>query len=248
MNFTIIHPSRSRPHKAAMTASQWMGNAKDREDVQYIVSLDKDDNTCEAYDELFDQMNADVEESLYRGCYHNNRSCIDAINNAAKLSTGDIIIVVSDDFDRPPMHWDKLILDAVGSNRDFVLKTNDGLQPWIITLPIMGRKYYERFGYIYYPEYRHMFADTEMSHVGDLLGKKITADIYIPHRHYTTGYNERDAVSNRNDSTWHQGEALYLSRLERDFDLSQTDIKGVLRCGQDHARWLASKGFSIQNT
>lgn len=246
MNFTIIHPSRSRPHKAAMTASQWMGNAKGRTRIQYVLSLDNDDKDKSEYERVFEDMHDDG--ISYGVVLNNNRSCIDAINNAAKWSAGKIIIVVSDDFDRPPMHWDKLILEAVGNNRDFVLKTNDGLQPWIITLPIMGRKYYERFGYIYYPEYRHMFADTEMSHVADLLGKKITADIYIPHRHYTTGYNERDAVSNRNDSTWHQGEALYLSRVERDFDLSPTDIKDVLRCGQDHARWLASKGFSIQNT
>ena len=94
-----------------------------------------------------------------------NKNLVDAANNGAKICTGDLPILISDDFDCPE-NWDLLLLDAIKDKQDFVLKTFDGIQKWIVTLPIMDRIYYEKQGYIYHPEYQHMLRyryDTQSS-------------------------------------------------------------------------------------
>lgn len=249
-SISIIHPSRNRPKQAALTARKWLSSAKNRGNIQYLLSVDIDDDRA-AYafefgkEEFVSYSNFEVIRSA-------NKTAIEAINTAARVSKGDIIIVVSDDFDCP-FHWDVALLDAIGDKTDIIIKTDDLAtnnqgrpqhQPWIITLPIMDRAYYNRFGYIYYPEYRHMFCDTEMTHVADLLDRKITLPIRFPHNHYTTGKMAKDEVSVKNDKTWAQGEALYLKRVKENFGL--VGNTGVLRCDQSHYNWLQSKGIKLE--
>lgn len=148
----------------------------------------------------------------------------DAINYGALHSNGNIIIVVSDDFSCPE-HWDTLLLEALKGKSDYCVKTQDGLQPTLMTLPIMDRVYYERFGYIYYPEYRHMFCDQEMTAVAHMLGKAISLPILFPHNHYTTGKFKRDAITARNNATWQQGKKLFNERLKFNFGIDNPVIQ-----------------------
>jgi hypothetical protein len=86
----------------------------------------------------------------------------------------------------------------------------------------MDRKYFNRFGYIYYPEYHHMFCDTEMTAVADLTGRKIdlrSNEFVFRHIHYTTGLSHRDIINEKNDATWAQGEELYNRRKAANFYL-----------------------------
>lgn len=236
MKISLIHPSRSRPQQAAATAKAWLSSAKDKSNIEYIFSLDSDDPT---YEKVYSQFK---EEPNFRFNMGYHKSAIEAINNAAKIATGDLFIVVSDDF-ACPFHWDDALLNMVGKLTDFIVKTEDGAQPWIITLPIMDRVYYERFGYIYHPDYQHMFCDTEMTHVGHLLGKVIELPITFKHNHYTTGKTAKDAVNVKNDATWNQGEKLYLERVMRNFDLPEADLVQP-RIHKTHLSWLMSKGVT----
>lgn len=215
---SLIHPSRSRPEVAVDAAIKWIRGAG--EPIEYILSIDNDDSKKESYLNRFSQ-NWLLDEfgPVRHGMIRNdNRSAIDAINNAAKECTGDIIVVMSDDFYCPPQ-WATALLRLTEGKTDWIAKTHDGIQNWIITLPIMDRTYYNRFGYVYYPEYRHMFCDTEMTCVGDLLQKTIKLDIPFRHNHYSTGASKKDLVSERADSTWGQGEALFIERARKNFDL-----------------------------
>lgn len=254
---SIIHPSRSRPEHAGNTIRAWLNTAANPNDIEYLLSVDSTDPELPEY-ELYRPNNfrsvllkyhtiGDVSTNLptITLVVNDNHSAIEAINRAAIVSTGNLIIVVSDDFSTPPKHWDVQLLDSLEGKHDYIVKTDDGVQPWIITLPIMDRQYYNRFGYVYYPEYKHLFCDTEMTHVADLLDRKITLPIRIPHNHYTTGKTQRDAINIKNDSTWGQGEALYLNRVLDGFGL--VNPPGVLRCDNGHARWLKSKGFEIES-
>lgn len=208
---SILHPSRNRPLQAEKTIKEWLGNAKHPEEIEYILSVDKDDKDLRRYRSVGFNQKTFVAE-------HKNRSAIDAINKAAKVSTANIIIVVSDDFGCFP-GWDEALLKEVEGKEDFILKTQDGIQEWIITLPLMDRAYYNRFGYIYYPEYKHLFCDTEMTSVGDILGRTIKSNLYFEHRHHTVGKSRRDVVNVKNDKTWKQGETLYNARKKINFGL-----------------------------
>jgi hypothetical protein len=253
MKLSIIHPSRQRPDIAKQVYDNWMGKAANPDGIEYILSVDVTDPQRADYSylflgavQIFSPSNMIFADDNLTFCLGHNSSAIEAINNGAKQASGDLFIVVSDDFDCPK-NWDVDLLKYLKGKSDFVVKTYDGLQPWIMTLPIMDRVYYERFGYIYYPGYNHMFCDTEMSHVADLLDKAIIVPMTFQHNHYTQpGGLKRDAITTKNDRTWAQGEKLYLERLYRNFDIPEDDIKGVLRCNKEHLSWLKSKGVNFE--
>lgn len=220
-----------------MAANTWINSSKYKDNIEYILSIDSTDISIDQYITMFESYFPKIKVIV-----NDNTTAIEAINNGAKVCTGDIIIVVSDDF-ICPNNWDEFLLNYLKDKEDFIVKTDDGTQDWIITLPLMDRKYYERFGYIYNPAYQHMFCDTEMTHVADLLNKKIVAPIRFIHNHYTTGRVAKDSINIKNDNTWNQGEKLYLERMKTNFGIESPE--GRLACGPSHIQWLKNKGYTL---
>lgn len=208
MRISIIHPTRYRLKQALNTRAKWLLNADG--EVEYIYSFDTDDTTVPMWMD---------------GIRNPNTSAIEAINRAAEVAAGDLFVVVSDDFNEPPEHWDTLLLTELEGKSDFVLKTRDGIQNALVTLPILDRTYYNRFGYVYSPEYGHLFADTEMTVVSMMLGRYIKSDLAFLHNHYSIGKVDRDAVNEKNDLTWEQGEKVFWSRLLDNFGIDEPLIK-----------------------
>lgn len=209
---SVIHPSRGRPQQAFETARKWRDRADNN--FQYLLSIDNSDIYKPEYIKSFESYG----ETGLMIC-SDNKSVIEAINLAAyEYSRGDLLIVISDDFDCPN-HWDTLLLKAVRGYEDFLLKTQDGNQPTLITLPIMDRAYYNRFGYIYNPEYKHMYADTEMTEVGHILGRVIASDLLFEHKHYSIGKSQFDHIYEKNNQTYQQGEEVYNRRKAMNFGL-----------------------------
>lgn len=231
---SLLCPSRQRPQKMFDTIQHWLKNSTSIEELEIVISIDTDDPTATEYYRLFEDINVLIIKN-------ENRSAVNAINRAARVSRGDILIVVSDDFDCP-YGWDKQLLEATKGKFDWIAKTPDGIQKWIITIPIMDRVYYNRFGYIYFPEYVHMFCDTEITCIADLTGRKIELNIPFIHNHYSTGRSVKDEVSVKADLTWNQGEALFISRAKRNFDL--TNYPGRIE-NQEYKNWLRMKGVSV---
>lgn len=206
---SLIHPSRGRPDKSFSTILSWGTFGNVRDNLEIIISLDSNDTELLRYQERFKADHTIVNK---------NRSAVDAINNAAKVATGDILIVVSDDTEC--FHsWDTVLLKEVQGKTDFILKTQDGIQPWMITMPIMDRAYYNRSGYIYHPDYLHMFCDTELTCVADITGRKITSNLMFKHNHYSVTKEQPDEINRKADATWAQGEKLFLERYKKNFDL-----------------------------
>lgn len=234
MKFSLLHPSRSRPTKSFNAIRKWINYARTT-DFEIIVSIDNSDPLKAEYLKLY----SSNERVPVRLTVNGNRSAVEAINNAAKESAGDILIVVSDDTDCIK-GWDKVISDAAGTHTDFVLKLNDGIQDWIVTMPIMDRVYYNRFGYIYYPEYAHMFCDTHLTHVADALKRIIFRnDITIPHLHYSVRKSERDALSIRADSTFHEGKNIYMRLLRQNLLLDKSvNIWNLSKQAKSHLHWI----------
>lgn len=217
MKINIIFPSRNRPEQAEKTLKKWIENAYNKKNISIILSIDSNDTLLRRYERL---SNIDGVFVLVG----KNKSAIEAINKSCKFCSGDVIVQIAEDFNEPPLHWDKLILEATNGKEDFLLKTQDGIQKTLVTLPIMDRKFYNRFGYIYYPGYQHLFSDQELTAVAHMTGRIITSDIYIPHNHYSTGKTPKDAVNKKNDKTWNQGKKLFHERLSTNFGLSNSDI------------------------
>lgn len=212
----IIHPSRGRAKKSKLAVNSWFQRAVSIT-PEIKVSVDSDDPELELYKEYY---GGDL-------IINKNRSAVDAINNAAKLSGGDIFIVLSDDTECPP-GWAMDLLHITSGKSDFILKTQDGIQPWIITMPILDRAYYNRFGYIYQPDFTHMFCDTFLTCVADLTGRKITSDLLFPHKHYSVTKEKPDAVNRRADATWKQGEDTFIRLARQNYLLIPEEVKGTI--------------------
>lgn len=234
MIISLIHPSRSRPSQAKKTAEKWLHNSSGQHEIEYIVSIDKTDPQKENYIEQFSS-------AFYHILCKENTCVVEAMNEGAKHSTGEILICVSDDFDCP-VNWDITIVNAVSYNHCYVLKTFDGIQKWIVTLGIMDRGYYESQGYFYHPSFRHMFVDADMTHKADLEGRLIIRnDIVFKHNHHSIGGSHKDLVNEIADSTWKQGEEVYLQRVKEKFGLNVDDIFKVNSEAKPHLQWLKSK-------
>lgn len=212
------------------TALEWCQNVGPVS-WEYIISVDESDPELQRYKELFNQLLL----------VSDNHNLVEASNAAAKKATGDILILISDDF-RCFKNWGIKVVEAL-NGKSGVLKTFDMVQRWIVTLPIMTRDYYEMSGYFYNPNYVHMFCDTHMTHEAELEGKLIIRnDIVFRHDHYSVkGSNtKKDAVNIKADSTWTQGEKVYLDACRNSFYMeSKPDIFAISH--KPHIDWLKKK-------
>lgn len=229
---SIIHPTKSRPKRSSEILHKWISRST-RKDFELIIVINWDDPFLEDYRTEFDKL--PLETKMFIKTRAN--TAVGAINFGAEFASHDIMMVVSDDTDCPN-EWDTYIYGHVAGHKDFVLKTQDGIQPWIITMPVMDKAYYDRFGYIYFPEYQHMFCDTELTAVADILERKITCAVLFPHLHYSIKGFPKDALSAHLDSTWQQGEQLYLKRHAENFGL--LNAPGTIQ-HKPHLKWVQSK-------
>lgn len=200
----MIHPSRQRPHKSFTTISSWFSKCAVPSAVEIIISLDTDDSTIDEYKRLYENLKWNKLIVVL-----NNRSAVEAINQAARLSTGRILMVVSDDT-ACPSAWDKRITKYTEHKSDFVLKVQDGIQPRIITAPILDRIYYQRDGHIYHPAFSHCWSDRYFTELAHKRKRVITKNIMFRHLHYSVLKNKkRDEQYARTDATFDEGKKIY---------------------------------------
>jgi hypothetical protein len=144
----------------------------------------------------------------------------------------DIIMQPADDFTCRVAGWNTRIVEELSTfdNYDGVIWFFDGYQPNIDTLSIMGRKYYERFNYIYHPEYRILWADVEFTEVADRLDRLIfSEDVLFVHEHpdwthaqgwdgRRNGYDQLNLDNDKDDDRIHD-EKLFYERRSNNFGL-----------------------------
>jgi glycosyltransferase involved in cell wall biosynthesis len=237
MEISILHPSFKRPALARACYGLWTEKLYKKDDREYILCLSEKDPTIEEYKRLF-------KDTIVTLVYHEDNGWVKQLNKAAEHSTGNWLVCIGDDFDCP-VHWDEQLMEYLVDKEDVIVKTQDGVQSWIMTLPLMDRKYYSRFGYIVHPEYMHMFGDTWLTHIADLIGRVVNIPVLFPHNHYTTGKMKRDEVNVANDKTWMQGELLYIKHVKNNFGLVSEQILGKLNCHKEHIGWLKQRGVTI---
>lgn len=235
---SILAPSRGRPDKCFDNLNNWIDKSG-LPGIEVIVSLDEDDPELKNYQRLF----AGRDYSWFRYYAHSNRSAIDAINTAAAAARGEIFIVVSDDTDCFN-GWAYELTKEIDGKYDFILKTKDGIQDYIITNPIFDRIYYSRLlalqNGVYHPDFDHLFCDTYLTCQADILGRKLTSNLMFKHNHYSVNGTEPDELHKRNDATWKQGQETFI-RLMNQFTLEERRrIKD-----QSMKNWLRNKGVQI---
>lgn len=99
-------------------------------------------------------------------------SKVHAINREMAGWSGDIVVNMSDDMRFIKQGFDGDIIQAFHGNMDQFIHFPDGHANKVLpTMSIMGRSYYERFNYIYHPDYKSLWCDNEAMDVAQQLGK-----------------------------------------------------------------------------
>ena len=159
-----------------------------------------------------------VDESDYQLDFYNFANCVpvigkslskvDAINRINKYINTidyDIIVNMSDDMVFTKKGFDDIIRKSF-DNLDQCLHFPDGNRSDLITMSIIGRKFFERFNYIYNPAYISLYCDNEQTEVAQKLGcYKFVNEQIFEHLHpaynkahfdhqykYTESFNEID--------------------------------------------------------
>lgn len=214
--FSLIHPSRGRVDQAYDCMKYWCGMMSPYNAVEYILSIDSNDSSN--YLKILEE---DTEPFGLRVVRGKNSNVVQALNRGAECATGDVLIYVSDDF-LCPANWD-LEIQKNAEGDDWFMLINDGIQKKFATILIESRKYYKRFGYMYYPEYISMFADPDATETARAYGKLLDrTNLLFKHNHYTVGGMPFDKTYEKENSStaWKHGEKLFEQRKKENFGVT----------------------------
>lgn len=212
---SLLHPSRGRTYKSFETISKWIQRASTN-DLEVLIGVEE--NEFSTYAHTYGILNTqDIKDKIkfWPGEFGN---AVKAINHIASKAIGNILIVVSDDTEAP-LNWAARIVKYTEGKRDFVMKVRDGIQPKIITMPLLDRVYYQRDGFIYHPKFSHAFADRLFTDLAHKRKRVITKNILFKHNHYSVSKSKkRDAQYERTDATFNEGREIYKD-LKKEYGL-----------------------------
>lgn len=217
MRLLVKFPTRGRPEKALATLGRYVRMESGDHDVRYVVVLDVDDPTMGAA-HVSGQLARMPRVEVHSGEHADKIAACNAFT--PDPATWDVVLLASDDMIPHVEGWDAEICDAMTlyyPDLDGVLWFNDGVQGKLLnTLSIMGRAYYERFGYVYHPEYKSLCCDNEFMEVAALLGRQTYIDrVVIRHEHYVIGARTMDVCDERGVANHtHDWEVLRHRRME----------------------------------
>jgi predicted O-methyltransferase YrrM len=188
---SLIHATRGRVKQAVEARRKWFARAANPDAIEHIFALDADDETA-----MFLTVHNHV---MLSGIGGN----VAGWNAAATKAKGDVLVQMSDDWN-PPMHWDKLILDAIGdTSQPAVLAVSDGgRNDGLLCMAIMTRARYKQQGWMFHPDFFSVYSDNWFTDCARRDGVIIDCrdSITFEHLHPAFGKAEVDATYMRGNS------------------------------------------------
>lgn len=180
------------------------------DDFQILVSVDNDDKNH--YDQY-------LHTTIIRD---NSLNKVDAINRDIYLiNRWDILVNMSDDMVFTVKGFDDIIRKEFANDiTAHCLHFPDGNRNDLITMSIISREFYTRFGYIYNPEYKSLYCDNEQTEVSKILGcyKFINQQIF-EHLHPAYGKAHFDAQYQHTESFGYEDSQTFLRRQKINYGL-----------------------------
>ncbi len=218
-------PTRERPQQFFAMLDKCYQKLSGKIPYQFLISCDSND---------FTMHNDKVIKQLKRYPYltvtfSNNKSKVEACNANIQAHNFDIIVLASDDMEPLIDNFDAVIVDQMNKHfpdGDGVLHFHDGyVGSECNTLPIVGKKFYDRFGYMYHPSYRSFFCNEELTLISKILKKEAyTNQILMRHNHPVWSAGIVDDLYIKNERYKEYDRALFNQRREAQFFLEPHDI------------------------
>ena len=222
MRLVIKMPTRSRPSKFKTLLETCISFLSDKHEIRFVVTCDEDDKTMNNIEirEWLSHLQKTV-DLVYH--YGNSTSKVQAVNADLENEHGDVLLVISDDMIPVVQNYDDIIAmgyDQLFPNYDGAIKFNDGIRKdHLMTLPCLGWKLYEAFGYIYHPDYESLYCDNEQTLVCEALNKFATCEACIIKHQWVPGNHPiADDLHKRNESFYDQDGIIYKKRFSEKFD------------------------------
>ena len=212
MRILFKFTTRSRPHLFSRGMKSIFDNVSS-DNFHILVSADIDDASMLKHDYM--------EHPKVTTIWGHSTGKINAINRDVKEFIGgwDILVNMSDDMVFTAVGFDNIIRVAF-DNLGQCLHFPDGNTTEIITLSILGKDFYNRFGYIYNPEYCSLWCDNEQTDVAKVIGayKFIDRQIF-EHRHPAVGKAQMDVQYYHTESFYQSDKNTYQRRKSVNFGL-----------------------------
>lgn len=211
--------SRARPEQLIRTVQRSLACATNTDDMAWLFTFDQLDQQYDSAPFL----------RALRACFHSHQeprivfghsdSKIEAVNRDVPSTDWDVLVNISDDQRPIVIGYDQAIRSFMPPDLDASLWFRGEL-PLINTQEIVGRRYYERFGYTYHPAFRSFYADNLSTAVAMLLGKCVYSAVQIVEHDNITA--PLDALYVRNAEAWEADQKTH----ER---LTASVVRGLVR-------------------
>ena len=227
MKLLIKFPTRSRPDKALNIVKTYIEMAAQPKLIDFLITIDTDDKAMTA--DICNQLKAihpvhvQIDTGYSSGKIH---ACNRGMNTYSRK--WDIVILASDDMICQVRGWDDIVRSKM---KEHFPDTDGCLWFWdgdpatksgsLCTMNITGRKYYDRFTYLYHPSYISLWCDNEYTEVAKLLNKIIFIDqVLFKHVHWSnTPGLQPDQLMNHTNKYYPIDEKNYYKRKSKNFDL-----------------------------
>lgn len=216
--FSLIYTSVRAP-RIEIVIAEWLGKTRAAVPLEVIVAVDANDSGSREAAESIAARDTRVKVYVQESEPFN---CVKGWNLAAEKAQGKVLVQVTDDFS-PPEGWDEKLLALKPANwieTDCAVHVDDGYVRNIMTLAIITRVRYRKFGYFFYPGYESIFCDTELTEVAYRDGVVIPAPhLLFEHMHPDCFKRQRDRVDlvHASQERWDSGEALFKFRKQHGF-------------------------------
>tara|TARA_R100001082_G_scaffold109370_1_gene86408 strand:- start:2110 stop:2796 length:687 start_codon:yes stop_codon:yes gene_type:complete len=219
----IKFPSRNRPDKFKKVLRKYIDFLSGNHDVRFVISMDEDDKKMNTKDikTFLKRLRKGGVDLVYH--YGNSKSKVEACNANMENENADVIMLISDDMIPQLRNYDDVIFEYFSKafpDFDGGIKFHDGLRNDILmTLPIIGWKVYEKWGYIYHPDYTSLYCDTEQTFALQIMGKLAAVDICLAKHEWTPEPFDELHARNENAQMYHKDGAVFQRRKMNNFDV-----------------------------
>jgi hypothetical protein len=228
----IKFPTFGRPEKFYSTFDKYVTLLSGRNDVTFMVTIDTPDASM-PFDEVAERLAVYENPESVRVIVKAGMSTgkIHAVNrDMEEAPEFDVLLLASDDMIPDCPGYDDKILQMMEKyfpSTDGVLWFNDGYtEKRLNTLCCLGRKYYDRFGYIYHPDYTSLWCDNEFMRVANRLGRQAYIDwTMIRHEHPMNDSSApMDEFYDKSEKWYAQDEKVFQRRSLKDFGVEQQRV------------------------
>lgn len=212
----VKFPTRARPVKFLACLDRWLSLLSGKHPVEFVVSADDDDiDTAAVVSEV---LRRSTDRRPVRVVVGPPMGKIDAVNRDLTGRSFDILIVASDDMVPQLSGYDDVVArDMLRQFPDFdgALHYNDGFRgAELCTLPILGRRLHEQWGYVYNPAYKSLWCDNEYTDLAKAQKRHWYSPLVLAKHEHPVYVLKKpgDELNRKNDSFWSEDRATYLAR------------------------------------